>query len=175
MAKRGRSKPVKTMNGPVMYRVLDELLNKKVLVIAEFADLPRRWREAPSEASDRKHPSERTKEELLARYVAWAPIYPWAREGLDSLYRELLMTGEPIPYPLLWWDGCLGLLGDPPLKAGRPRNLDRDVRVSTAFKFLGTFGYTREAAIDKIAEVMSDGNSETVRTIIHNYRISIRS
>ena len=55
------------------------------------------------------------------------------------------------------------------------RLLDQNVRVSTIFKFLGTFGYTREAAIDKIAEVMRDGNSETVRTIIRKNRISLRS
>ena len=175
MVKPRRPKPIKTINYPVLYRVMDEVLNKKVLVIPGFADLPRRWREAPSEASDRKDPSEPTKEELLARYVVWSPIHPFAKKGLDSLYLELLRTGKPIPNLLRQWNRCLCLLGDPPLRPGRPRNLDQDVRVSTIFKFLGTFGYTREAAIDKIAELMRDGNSETVRTIIRKNRISLRS
>ena len=174
MTKPASPKLRRTMDDPVLDRVLDEVLNGKVSVIPEFADLPRRWREAPAEASDRKHPREHTKDELVARYILLALTQPLAREGLRRLYLELTMNGEPVPDPLRWWNRRLIVLGDPPLKPGRPHKVDRDARISTVFKLLGTFGYSRENAIARIAETMGIPD-ETVRSIILKYRIHLRS
>ena len=174
MAKPASPKGRRTMDDPVLDRVLDEVLNNKVQVIPEFADLPRRWREAPAEASDRKHPSEPTKEELVARYFPLAFTQPLAREGLRRLYVELTMNGEPIPYLLRWWNRCLLFLGDPPPRRGRPHKVDRDVRVGTMFKFLGEYGYSRENAIACIAETMGIPD-ETIRSVILKNSISLRS
>ena len=88
------------MDDPALDRILDEVLNNKVPVIPELADLPRRWREAPSEASDRKQPSEPTKGELVNWYILMALTQPLAGEGLRRLHRELTMNGEPIPHLL---------------------------------------------------------------------------
>lgn len=161
-------------NDPVLDRVLDDVLNEKVSVIPGFADLPRRWREAPSEASDRNHPLQRTKQELLVEYFGLAPFQPWAREGLDNLHRELLRTGEPIPYLLHFWDYCLLTLGEPPSRPGRPRKIDRDVRASTIFRLLGSLGDTRDEAIGRIADTMHIPE-DTIRTIIRKHRTSLRS
>ena len=169
MAKRRR----RPRNDPDLDRVLDDVLNEKVSVIPKAADLPRRWREAPSEASDRKHPSQRTKHEWVVWYLDMASFQPWAREGLDNLYRELLRTGEPIPYLLHFWDYYRSELGDAPLRLGRPRKIDRDVMVSAIFKFLGFHGYTRDKAIGRIADTMHTPE-DTIRTIIRKCRISLR-
>ena len=161
-------------NEPVLDRVLDDVLNEKVSVIPGFADLPRRWREAPSEGSDRNHPLQRTKQELLVEYFGLAPFQPRAREGLDNLRRELLRTGEPIPDLLRGWDYCILVGGDPPLRLGRPRKIDRDVRVSTIFRLLGSLGDTREKAIARIAGTMHVPE-DTIRTIVRKHRTSLRS
>ena len=161
-------------NEPVLDRVLDDVLNEKVSVIPGFADLPRRWREAPSEASDRNHPLQRTRDELVVEYFGLAPFQPRAREGLDNLYRELLRTGESIPYLLQFWNFCLATLGEPPLRPGRPRKIDRDVRVSTIFKLLGSLGDTRDEAIARIAGTMHVPE-DTIRTIVRKHRTSLRS
>ena len=174
MAKPKRQKQGRTTEDPVLDRVLDDVLNNKVQAIPEYADLPRRWREAPSEASGSKHPWERSKEDLEAIYFHLAPILPEAREGLRRLYLELSMNGEPIPDLLQWWNRALRVLGDPPPRRGAPRKIDRDIKVGTMFKLLGTRGYTREEAMDRIAPVKRVSD-ENIRTIIKNYRISIRS
>jgi hypothetical protein len=174
MGKPRRRKLRQRRDDPVLDRVLEEVLNGKVDVIPEYADLPRRWREAPSEASVSKHPRERSKEDLEAIYFHLAPILPEAREGLRRLYLELSMNGEPIPDLLQWWNRALRVLGDPPPRRGAPRKIDRDIKVGTMFKLLGTRGYTREDAMDRIAPVKRV-SEETIRTIIKNYRISIRS
>ena len=80
MAKPRRPKLRQKREDPVLDRVLDEVLNGKVDVIPEFADLPRRWREAPEKESDRKNPSDRTKDELLDR-SHWAGVHPAVRQG----------------------------------------------------------------------------------------------
>ena len=82
MAEPSRRKRRKPVDDPALDRVLDEVLNNKIQIIPEFADLPRRWREAPEKASDRKHPWERAKDELLARYIWLGFSHPSAREGL---------------------------------------------------------------------------------------------
>ena len=97
MGKPRRRKLRQRRDDPVLDRVLEEVLNGKVDVIPEFADLPRRWREAPSDASDRKHPGELTKDELLARYIWLAFTQQFAREGLRRLYDDLSIKGETIP------------------------------------------------------------------------------
>ena len=167
-------------NDPVLDRVLDDVLNEKVSVIPGIADLARRWREAPAEASDRKHPLQRTRDELVVEYFCMASFQPWAREGLDNLHRELLRTGEPIPDLLRVWNFCLATLGEPPSRPGRPRKIDRDVRASTIFKLLGyrsqgpTLGYTRDETIARIAGTMHIPE-DTIRTIVRKHRTSLRS
>ena len=49
MAKPRRPKQRQKRDDPVLDRVIDDVLNGNVDVIPEFADLPRRWREAPEE------------------------------------------------------------------------------------------------------------------------------
>ena len=161
------------MIDPVLAKVLDDVLNNKVQVIPEVADLPRRWREAPSEASGSKHPWEATREALLALYITLAPSQPPFREGLRRLYLELTMNGEPIPPPLSWWNHRLAVLGDPPPKRGRPRELDQDIKISTVLRLLGIAGYSREDAMSHIAETM-DFSPETIRSVIRKYRIPLR-
>ena len=159
---------------PVLDRVLDELLNGKVDVIPEFTDLPRRWREAPAKESDRRNPSDHTKDELLDRYIYLAFTQPFAREGLRRLYDELTTNGEPVPDLLKGWNEILSVLGDPPPRPGPRRKVDRDARVGVAFKLLGDCGYTREEAIARIAETMGVPE-ETIRTPINNNRIHLRA
>ena len=151
MAEPSRRKRRKPVGDPALDRVLDEVLNNKIQIIPEFADLPRRWREAPEKASDRKHPWERAKDELLARYIWLAFTQKWAREGLRRLNQELTRNREPIPGLLRWWNHCLRVLGDPPTRRGPEYKVDRDARVSIAYKFLGSLGWTKEDALARIA------------------------
>ena len=167
-----RQKPRRPRKDPVLDKVLDDVLNSKVPVIPGFADLPRRWREAPSTASDRMHPTEPTQEELLLTYLSLAFTQPLAREGLDSLYGELVLTGQPIPCALSWWTAYVHLVGDPPANRGRPREIDRDIRVGTMHKLLGTCGYTREGAIRRIAKTMHY-SEDAIRTIIRKHKIKM--
>ena len=110
MGKPRRRKLRQRRDDPVLDRVIDDVLNGKVDVIPEFADLPRRWREAPSDATDRKHPGELTKDELLARYIWLAFTQQFAREGLRRLYDDLSIKGEPIPGQT---HSKIGRAGDP--------------------------------------------------------------
>ena len=158
---------------PVLAKVLDDVLNNKVRAIPEVADLPRLWKEAPSEASGLKHPWKITRETLLALYITLAPIQPSYREGLRRLSLSLTMNGEPIPPRLSWWNYCLAVLGDPPPKRGRPRELDEHIKISTMFRLLGSRGYTREDAMSSIAETM-DSSPETIRSVVRKYRIPLR-
>ena len=72
MAKPRRPKQRQKRDDPVLDRVIGDLLNGNVDVIPEFADLPRRWREAPEDASHRENPWDTTKDELAARYILLA-------------------------------------------------------------------------------------------------------
>ncbi len=170
MAKRKRTQAI---NDAALDRVLDDVLNNDVPVIPEFADLPRRWREAPSDEYERKHPSEPTRGELLARYIFLAFTQPSAREGLRALYLDLTRRGEPIPEPLLWWNHSLLVHGDPPVKRGPRHKVDRDVKVGTVFRLLGDLGFSREGAIARIGETMGIPE-DTVRSVIRKYRIPLR-
>ena len=161
------------MIDPVLAKVLDDVLKGRVQVIPEVADLPRRWREAPSEASGSKHPWKVTQETLLAEYITLAPTQPEYREGLRRLYLALTMNGEPIPPRLSWWNHCLTVLGDPPPKRGRPHELDRDILVSTVFRLLGDLECSREDAMAIIAEKMNH-SPETIRSVVRKRRISLR-
>ena len=134
-------------------------------MIPEFADLPRRWREAPSTARDRKCPLELTKGETLSKYFALAVTQPLVREGLDNLYGELVLTRQPIPHALSWWIGYIHMVGGPPANRGPRHEIDEYVRVGAIFKFLGTRRYSRERAIGRITETMGY-SEEAIRTII---------
>ena len=172
MAKPGRQKPRQKREDPVLDRVLEELLNGKVDVIPKFTDLPRRWRQAPATESDREHPSDPTKDELLGDFIGWAVTQPFAREELRRLYDELTTNGEPIPDLLLGWNGILSVVGDPPSRPGPRRKVDRDALAGVAFKLLGDCGYTREEAIARIAETLGVSD-ETIRTAINKNRIHL--
>ena len=171
MTKQKRRQP---MDDPALDRVIDDVLNNGVPVIPEFADLPRWWREAPSEASGRKHPSEQTKDELLARYFLLSFTQPLATEGLRRLYLDLTMNGEPVPEPLLNWNNIILVHGDPPLKRGPLHKVDRDVKFGTIFGLLGDLGFSREDAIARIAE-RTGIPEDTVRSIVRKYRLRLRS
>ena len=172
MAKPRMPKLRQKREDPVLDRVLDELLNGKVDVIPKFTDLSRRWREAPAKESDREHPWDPTKDELLGDFIGWAVTQQFAREALRKLYDELTTKGEPVPDLLKGWDGIMSVLGDPPSKRGPHRKVDRDAGVGIAFKLLGDCGYTREEAIARIAEKRGCSD-ETIRTIINNHRIHL--
>ncbi len=156
-----------------MDRVLDDVLNKKHPVIPNYADLPRRWREAPSEASDRRSPWQRTKSELLETYLSLASIEPLAREGMNRLNDELIRTGEPIPDPVCFWQSCQLELGDPPESRGPRRQIDEAVRIGVALGVLGIAGYTREKAIAHIAKIM-DYSEDGIRSIIRKYHFKMK-
>ena len=173
MAKPRRRKLRQRRDDPVLDRVLEEVLNGNVDVIPEFADLPRRWREAPADASDRENPWDPTKDELLARYIWLAFTQKWAREGLRGLNQELTRNREPIPGLLRWWNHCLRVLGNPPTRRGPEYKVDRDARVSIAYKFLGSLGWTKEDALARIAETM-ECSDQTVKSVIDKKRISLR-
>ena len=172
MAKPGRQKPRQKREDPVLDRVLDELLNGKVDVIPKFTDLPRRWREAPEKESDREHPWDPTKDELLGKFIGLAVTQQFAREELRRLYDELTTNGEPIPDLLQGWNDILSVLGDPPSRPGPRRKVDRDGWAGVAFKLLGVYGYTREEAIARIAETLGVSD-ETIRTAINKNRIHL--
>ena len=92
---------------------------------------------------------------LLACYINLADTKPWAREGLRALLRELLAKGEDMPGLLVQWVLDQYARGDPAPRRGRPEESERDYHVVAGFTLLLEQKYTREAAIDKIAEVMS--------------------
>ena len=161
-----------TVVDPVLDRVLDEVLNGKVDVVPAFTDLPRRWREAPEKESDREHPWDPTKDELLGDFIGWSVTQQFAREELGRLYDELRTNGEPVPDLLLGWKGIQLVAGDPPSRPGPHRKVDRDSKVGMAFKLLGVCGYNREEAIARIAETMGV-NDETIRTAINKNRIHL--
>ena len=178
MAEPSRRKRRKPVDDPALDRVLDEVLNNKIQIIPEFADLPRRWREAPEDASDRENPWDPTKDELVARYILLAFTQPLAREGLRRLSRDLTTSGQPIPEPLRWWNRCISIHGDPPTSPGPRHKIDRDARVALAFRFLGDYGLTREDAIALIAEMITKPrkvSEDTVRSIILKCKMPLRT
>ena len=113
MAKPARPRRRKIITDPALDKCLDDVLNNRVPVIPEAVDLPSWWRDAPAEESDRKHPGERTREEMLFNYVMLSDIMPWAKEGLRRLIRELIESGETHSCSL----GCVVRL---PTRLGRP-------------------------------------------------------
>ena len=178
MAKPRRPKLRQKRDDLVLDRVIDDVLNGNVDVIPEFADLPRRWREAPADASDRENPWDPTKDELVARYIWLGFSHPSAREGLRRLSRDLTTSGQPIPEPLRWWNRCISIHGDPPTSPGPRHKIDRDARVALAFRFLGDYGLTREDAIALIAEMITKPrkvSEDTVRSIILKYKMPLRT
>ncbi len=172
MSKRKGRKPKQPREDPVLDRVLDEILNKKHPVIPDYADLPQRWREAPSKASDRRHPWQRTKDELIADTISVAFVEPLAKEGLDRLYRKLVSTGQPVPPALSRWTDSVRLLGNPPLSRGPRRQLDDAIRVGVALGLLGQYGYSREKAIARIGKV-KNYSDEGIRTTTHKYHFKM--
>ena len=117
--------------------------------------MPSWWREAPAEASDRKHPRGLTQGQLVAKYINMAQTQPKAREGLRSLLRELLENGEPVPALLGAWALLQYAQGDPAVLRGRPVEIDQIILVLTSYWLLRDLGYAREDAIFIIAEKMS--------------------
>ena len=168
----------RTIDDPALYKALDDILNHDDPVIPEYADLPRRWREALSDLSQGRHPGELTKDELLARYIWLGFSHPSAREGLRRLSRDLTTSGQPIPEPLRWWNRCISIHGDPPTSPGPRHKIDRDARVALAFRFLGDYGLTREDAIALIAEMITKPrkvSEDTVRSIILKCKMPLRT
>ena len=167
-----------TIDDPAPYKVLDDILNHGDPVIPEYADLPRRWREAPSDPSQRGRPGELTKDELVTQYVWLGFSQPLAREGLRRLSSKLTTSSQPIPEALRWWNRCISIHGDPPTAPGPRHKIDRDVRVVLAFRFLGDYGLTREDAIALIAGMITKPrkvSEDTIRSIILKYRTPLRT
>ena len=173
MNKRRGPKPKVPREDPVLDRVLDDILNKNHPVIPDFADLPRQWEEAPSKESERRHPSQRTRDEILASRLSLRFTEPLAREGLERLYSELVSTGQPIPPPLGQWISSVRLLGNPPLRSGPRRQVDPACRVGVALGLLGRCGYTREKAIAHIAKVGSYSD-DGIRSIARKYKFKMQ-
>ena len=144
---------------------LGDVLNNRMPVIPELADLPSLWRDTPTEASDSSHPGFTSRWTFLAIYINLADTNPWAREGLRGLLRELLENGEPVPALLGAWGLQQYVQGDPAPRRGRPEESERDFRVLAVFKVLLEQGYSREAAMGVIADQMFC-EPETVRSII---------
>ena len=71
MAERGRPRRKRTIDDPALDKFLDDVLNNRISVIPKIADLPRRWREAPSEASEARHPRQLTRDEVLDTYISY--------------------------------------------------------------------------------------------------------
>ena len=157
------------MAKPSMEKYLGDVLNHRRPVIRELADLPFLLRITPLAASDSSHPGELTQEMLLAMYIDMADTTPWAREGLRRLVQEKLANDEPVPELLIPWVLHQFVRGDPPPKPGRPKESDRDFRVLSVFSVLREQGWTSEAAMGDIADLM-DYAPETIRSIIRKYR-----
>lgn len=155
MAEPARPRRRRTITDQDLDKCLDDVLNNRVPVIPEVADLPSWWREAPAEASDRKHPRGLTQGQLVAKYINMAQTQPKAREGLRSLLRELLENGEPVPALLGAWALLQYAQGDPAVLRGRPVEIDQIILVLTSYWLLRDLGYAREDAIFIIAEKMS--------------------
>ena len=147
---------------------LDDVLNDRIPVIPKLADLPSLWREAPAEASDSSHSGDPDRLTWLAMYIDMADTKPWARDGLRGLLQEVLENGEPVPDLLSCWVHHQYAQGDPAPRRGRPEDAERDFRVLAVFTLLWVEDYSREAAMDKIADLMSC-EPETVRSIIRKY------
>ena len=144
---------------------LGDVLNNRMPVIPELADLPSLWRDTPAEASDSSHPGFTSRWMYLAMYIDMADTKPWARDGLRGLLRELLENGEPVPGMLILWGLQQYVQGDPAPRRGRPEESERDFRVLAGFMVLLEQGYSREAAMGVIADLMSY-ETETIRSII---------
>ena len=135
--------------------ILSDVLHGRIPGIPKLEDLPSLWRNHPWEESDPDHPELPLRLALLAGYINLADTKPWAREGLRALLRELLAKGEDMPGLLVQWVLDQYARGDPAPRRGRPEESERDYHVVAGFTLLLEQKYTREAAIDKIAEVMS--------------------
>ena len=144
---------------------LDDVLNDRIPVIPKLADLPSLWRAASAEASDSSHSGDPDRLTWLAMYIDMADTKPWARDGLRGLLQELLENGEPVPDLLSCWVHHQYAQGDPAPRRGRPEESERDFGVLAVFKVLLEREYSREAAMDLIADLMSC-EPETVRSII---------
>ena len=152
---------------------LGDVLNNRIPVVKELADLPSLWRNAPPESSDSNHLGLPDRLTLLAMFIDIADTKPWAREGLRRLLRELLAKGEPVPGMLISWAVHQFAWGEPAPRRGRPEDSDRNFRVLAVFEVLRAEQYTREAAMALIAEHLVC-EPETIRSIIRNLEKYLR-
>ena len=152
---------------------LGDVLNNRIPVVKELADLPSLWRDAPLESYGSNHLGLPDRWTLLAIFIDMADTKPWAREGLRRLLRELLEKDGPIPDPLVRWVLHQFARGDPAPRRGRPEESDRNFRVLAVFEVLRAEQYTREAAMALIAEHLVC-EPETIRSIIRNLEKYLR-
>ena len=164
----------KPLDEQAFKKFLGDVLNNRIPVITELADLPSLWRDTSSGEPDPDHPGFPNRAALLYTMIGIAGTQPWAREGLRRLLVYLSKNGEGIPQPLGWWVIHQYACGGPPPKRGRPKESDRDFRVSVVYLLLRHHGYSREEAFDLIAELIYC-EPETIRSIIRKFEKALAS
>ena len=150
---------------------LDDFLNDESDYWPTLADLPHWWDRIPPDAMDGDLPDYTQRTMLLVAYSNWAFTKPWAWEGLRRLLETLRERRELIPDILESWayDVAAGRRRIPGQGRGRKENAERNARIIHSLRVLATQGFTREAAMDEIAEALSC-DVETVRSAIRKVR-----
>lgn len=137
---------------------MDELTHEeedvlKALLTEEgnIYDLPSWWDRTPPDARDHRWPSLLSRETLLAAYMNWSFTKRWAWDGLKQLLKVLRERGEPIPGLLQEWSNEVTSE-----EREQPRNTkaEQDARIVLVFRMLREKGYSRDAAMEKIADLL---------------------
>ena len=173
MGKPRMPKPIREIEDPVMDKFLDDLLNGRIQVVPEFADLPAWWRAAPAQEADRKHPRQSTQMEILNRRIMLAEKIPEAAEGLRRLIRDLTENGEPLPPLLSAWAVYRSGWGDPPSRSGPRVKVDSKMVIMLGYSFLRDHQYTRREAIYHVAK-RTNYDEETIAKIVKTFGKGLR-
>ncbi len=149
----------------VLADYIRDILNDRIPGIPKFSDLPSLWREAPETPLHSDYSVMPDRQTLLEIYIDLARAERWAWDELHKLLSHMLEQGEPIPEFLGMWAVYQLVKGGRPRKRGRPRELDRDLRVLTVFMFLKDREWTRQRAFDYIAD-LTGYSSDNIRSIV---------
>ena len=108
---------------------------------------------------------------MLASWMNWATLHPWAWEALRALYGHLRAAREPVPALLQEWiDRCV-VFGDGPPGSGMGRPVtmaDRDMRIVAAVRSLVESGYSRPDAWLLCSEALNV-EPQTIRSAVRKY------
>lgn len=156
-------------------KMVDNLLQNKIPLFPDRADLVSRWKKSPPERdADRSgshEPETPSRSELLNMYINGTGLERSDRGQLRNLVGYLLDEGEKIPEDLSSWVHREYAGRNPRAKRGRPRLLKRDVTIVEAYMLLCMLvpDFSHEDAVEFIA-LRINRDTETVRPIVRIVR-----